>query len=77
VTACFDFGDRRRLAFSPEDTLAAIYRSCYPLKWFPDALELETLAHELKRQYGIDLYAVWDDRLTLGEVFARVRIVRM
>ena len=38
-----------------------------------DAMELETLALELERQYGAKLELFWNDGLTLGEVFAETR----
>ncbi len=33
-------------------------------------MELETLAQEVECEYGIDLEGLWNDQLTLGELFA-------
>jgi hypothetical protein len=42
----------------------------------PDALELETLALRLERQYAVDLRKLWRDDLTLGEIFSRINDTR-
>ncbi len=73
VTESFGFGAKRGLSFSPHDTILGIYRACYPVRWIPDALEVETLVRQLDRTYGVDLLAMWRDSLTLGEVFQRVQ----
>jgi hypothetical protein len=39
----------------------------------PDALELETFAAKLERQYGLPLTGIWRDTLTLGEIFEATR----
>jgi len=49
-----------------------IYRTVYPLKNMPDALELETLVRDARASYGLDLMPIWRDDITLGEIFAKV-----
>ena len=44
----------------------------YPLKGWPDAPELETLALRLERHYALDLRELWRENLTLGELFSRI-----
>jgi propanediol dehydratase small subunit len=68
----FAFPKRRALQFAPTDRVLAIYRGLYPLKGWPDALELEKLALRLERKYAVDLRKIWRDELTLGEIFSRI-----
>jgi propanediol dehydratase small subunit len=68
----FAFPKRRALQFAPTDRVLAIYRGLYPLKGWPDALELETLALRLEGRYALDLRRIWRDDLTLGEIFSRI-----
>ena len=70
----FAFPRRRALQFAPTDCVLAIYRSSYPLKGWPDALELETLSLRLEEHYALDLRAIWRDELTLGEIFSRIHL---
>lgn len=69
-TQAFGFPEKKRLLFEPADTFLGIYRSLYPYKWMPDALELETFASMVKKTYGISLVDVWSDKLTLGKLFS-------
>ena len=68
----FAFRTNERLKFAPEDKVFEIYRSVYPKKWLPDALELETFAKDLEKRFGFRLEPVWNDQLTLGDVFRGV-----
>jgi propanediol dehydratase small subunit len=68
----FAFRKSERLKFSPEDKIIDIYRSVYPKRWLPDALELETFAADLEKRFGFRLESVWSDQLTLGDVFRAV-----
>jgi len=68
----FAFRKSERLKFRPEDKIIDIYRSVYPKRLIPDALELETFAEDLERRFGFRLVSVWSDQLTLGEVFRAV-----
>jgi len=68
----FAFRTNERLKFAPEDKVIEIYRSVYPKKWLPDALELETFAEDLEKRFGFRLESVWNDQLTLGDVFRGV-----
>lgn len=69
-TQAFGLPEKKRLLFEPADTFLEIYRSLYPYKWMPDALELETFALMVKKTYGISLADVWSDKLTLGKLFS-------
>jgi hypothetical protein len=64
------FPDRRALKFSPEDRISVIYRAMYPFRWQPDSLELETLAVLIAEKYDVRLAEIWNESLTLGELFA-------
>ena len=66
----FAFPNRRALQFAPTDRVLAIYQALYPLKGFPDALELETFALRLEAHYSLDLRKMWREDLTLGELFS-------
>jgi propanediol dehydratase small subunit len=68
----FALPQRRALQFAPTDRVLAIYRGLYPLKGWPDALELETFALQLERRYDFDLRKIWREELTLGEIFSRI-----
>lgn len=72
----FGFPASKRLAFGPNDTIFTIYRQLYPSRWIPDAMEVETLAKDLEKLWGVKLESMWSERLTLGEVFAAVRDVQ-
>ena len=69
-TRAFGFPEKKQLSFEPADTFLGIYRSLYPYKWMPDALELETFASMLKKTYDISLADVWSEKLTLGKLFS-------
>jgi hypothetical protein len=71
--SAFAFADKDKLKFRPDDKILDIYRSLYPNKWMPDALELETLVSKLQKQYTLELEPIWSDQLTLGELFTRIR----
>ncbi|MFZ0498252.1 MAG: hypothetical protein WAM52_03890 [Steroidobacteraceae bacterium] len=68
----FAFQRTRALYFAPADRVLAIYQALYPVKGWPDALELETFAFRLEKAYGADLRGMWRENITLGEVFSRV-----
>jgi hypothetical protein len=74
--SAFAFDDKEKLKLHPDDPILSIYRAHNPHRWQADALELETLADELRRAYGVQLSAVWSERLTLGELFAHTRAPR-
>jgi len=69
----FAFDESEKLKIGPEDGILHIYRLLYPHRWMPDALEVETLAKEMERRYGISLGEIWREDLTLGELFAHTR----
>jgi propanediol dehydratase small subunit len=73
VASAFAFAQDQRLKLSPNDQLLQIYRARYPVKDWPDQLELETLHRDMRNRYGVDLAAQWNDQVTLGELFSRAR----
>jgi propanediol dehydratase small subunit len=70
--AAFSFHEKQRLKFSPSDSIFGIYRAMYPHEWKFDGCELEILEASIKKKYGIQLFEIWSESLTLGELFARV-----
>jgi hypothetical protein len=71
--SAFAFADKDKLKFRPNDKILEVYRSLYPSRWLPDALEFETLAKDLQKKYELKLESVWSDDLTLGELFTHIR----
>ena len=72
--SAFAFSPKRRLYFSPDDRVMDIYRTLYPPKWsMADALELETFARDMMQTYRTDIYPLWCDDITLGDLFAQTR----
>jgi propanediol dehydratase small subunit len=69
----FAFADKEKLKLRPDDKILSIYRTLYPSRWTPDALEVETLAKDINKKYGLSLASVWSEDLTLGQLFAKVR----
>jgi propanediol dehydratase small subunit len=67
----FAFSRKRALQFAPTDRVLGIYRTLYPSKNAPDALELETFAKLLHKTYRFELSTISRENLTLGEIFAR------
>lgn len=65
----FAFSQTERLKLNPDDQVLQIYRTIYPSKWTPDALEVETLAKGIEAKYGFSLESIWHEQLTLGELF--------
>ncbi len=66
----FGFKSTQKLNFAPSDKVMEIYRSLYTPKWtIADSLELETLAIDLEKTYGLVLEKSWREDLTLGEIF--------
>ncbi|QNA90637.1 hypothetical protein G4G28_22840 [Massilia sp. Dwa41.01b] len=71
-TDAFAFRDIDQLKFRPDDQLLGIYRALHPSKWMADALELEILSAELRARYGV-APDTWDERMTLGALFAYIQ----
>lgn len=69
----FALPDRQKLMLSPDDEILAIYRALYPRRWTPDALELETLAEDIEKRYGLELGHIWNEKLSLGQLFALIQ----
>lgn len=66
----FAFRPGHKLKFAPTDRILAVYCAIYPRSFGADALELEALALEMERAFGVRLQALWSEQLTLGELFA-------
>lgn len=69
----FALRDGEKLMLRPDDEILAIYRAQYPRRWTPDALELETLAEDIEKRYGLELRRIWNERLSLGQLFAHAQ----
>jgi len=69
----FAFKTSQRLKFAPDDKVMDVYRSLYPESGWPDALEVETFALILGKEYNFDLSKVDDPDITLGQLFAMIR----
>jgi len=72
--SAFAFRETERLKLGPYDTVMTVYRALYPSRWLPDSLEVETLADDLRKKYGVELAAVWSEQdISLGALFAYVQ----
>ena len=71
----FAFDSKKRLKFEPDDKVMDIYSTIYPPKQFlpVDALELETFAMNIEGEYKIKFNDVWQEDVTLGEIFSKLR----
>jgi propanediol dehydratase small subunit len=69
----FSFRDTETLKFRPDDQLLGVYRALNPAKWIPESKEVERLARELRKRYDVALADIWDERMTLGALFAHVQ----
>ncbi len=73
----FDFSQKRRLSFRPDDKVLDIYRTVYPYP-YPDFLadiegfELAGFCMDIQDKYSIDLTSA-SPELTLGQIFAMTR----
>lgn len=72
-SSAFAFKDTEKLKFSPHDRILEIYRSIYSSRWMPDAMELETLDRDVEKTYHVSFAPIWNEELTLGELFSYVR----
>ena len=70
--SAFAFSSKNKLKFEPEDKVLDIYRELYPSKWMPDALEIETLAEDLEKEYSISFNDLWHEDVSLGEIFSKI-----
>lgn len=64
----FEFNQKERTFFGPDDRLADIFKAKYPLGSF-DSMEMETLIMALEERYGVDFEPVWNRNTTLGDLF--------
>ena len=72
-TSAFAFSPKNKLKFEPEDKVMDIYRELYPSKWMPDALEIETLAGDLEKEYSVNFNDLWHENVSLGEIFSKIK----
>ena len=72
-TDAFASSSNNKLKFEPEDKIIDIYRELYPSKWMADALEVETLADDIEKEYGVKSNKFWHDNVTLGDIFKVVK----
>jgi len=72
-TDAFAFSRKQKLKFEPEDKIFDIYKALYPKEWMPDSLEVETLAEDIEREYGINFTSIWHEGLTLGGLFGALQ----
>lgn len=68
----FGFNHRQSLCFSPDDRVMEVYRAVYPAGSLADGLELEMLALEVEKRYGVAWDSVWHGDITLGELFGKL-----
>ena len=60
--------------FLPGDVVWDVYRAKYPPRWsLGDCMEIENFSISLERQYGLKELPPIPDKVTLGEVFRKVR----
>ena len=77
VVDAFAFSDQERLKLAPSDEILGIYRAVYPKAgWGVDSLELESLALAVERKQGLSFETLWHEKLTLGELFAKLYSAR-
>ena len=69
----FGFRQSRRCYFSPDDKVMDVYHALYPPGSLADSMELESLARQLEKRYGVDVTDSWREDITLGELFAQTR----
>ena len=72
----FDLHPSQRMNFAPDDRIMDVYTARYLYRSGVDAMELEILAREVQRRYGVNISAFWSDRLTLGELFLECNLAR-
>ncbi len=72
-TDAFAFPNKVKLNFTPNDKIYEIYTALYPSSFGIDALELETLAIDIESKYNIRFIEIWNENLTLGELFTIVK----
>ena len=70
----FDFKQRWRLCFRPEDRVLDIYRTLYPPgRSLADGMELESFVQDLQKRYRVDILGSWREDITLGDLFTQTR----
>ena len=70
VTEIFAFPPKHLLCFEPDDKVMELYEAIYPPGWaLAEAFELEDLASDIERKYGVDVVHHWSDEITLGNLF--------
>ena len=71
----FAFKEKHKCQFKPDDKIMDIYSALYPTKFSKlsgDAMELEELAIFLEDEYKIDFEKIWNEDITLGQIFEKI-----
>ncbi|MYN45390.1 hypothetical protein GTP23_10045 [Pseudoduganella sp. FT93W] len=72
-TQSFSFKGRQKLLFGPGDRLQEIYRSQSRHRR-GNRQPFDTLESELLARYGVELAPLWSEHLTLGDLYAQVKL---
>lgn len=65
----FGFAPKRMLCFRPDDKVMDVYRALYPHPGEPDGMELEGFVEGVEKEYEFNLQPVWQEDITLGDIF--------
>lgn len=71
LTDAFSFSEKEKLKFEPQDKILDIYKACYPVLGI-DSLELEDYSKCIQNKYSLNFDEIWNENLTLGELFDMV-----
>ena len=71
----FIFKSKDRLKFGPKDKLMDVYKTIYAPGSMCDAMEVETFAVSLEREYGVDLSKTENlEEISFSDIFKMTRI---
>lgn len=57
----------------PTDRITDLYLTLNPRHWtIGDNMEFETLLLDLEKEHGLKLEECWHEKMTLGELFAKL-----
>jgi hypothetical protein len=63
-----------KLLFGPGDRLQEIYRSQHRRRRHDNRQQFDILESDLLARYGVELAPLWSEHLTLGDLFAQVKL---
>jgi hypothetical protein len=69
LSAAFALRNYEKELLSPDDRVLGIHRALYPGESSVDSPELTRLAASLRQRYGLSVGEVWDEQVTLAELF--------